>query len=248
METNNVTFPSADGQAELEAVWHLPARRATNGAVIVLHGTSYNKDSEPSTSLCEGAARLGLTALRFDFRYVHNGEREKFNPVTHGLSDLLGAYNFLQSFGKEIKPRRLYLIGKSLGGLVALGMATNPEYAAQVNGVGVLGLVMHNTDGSQWFLPEGLPELKAPLFVAQGSRDPYGSPEELRRFLEKLEVPASAKIIEGGGHSYEYLPSGGKALAPEQAELQSKTNMAQAVNLTLDWLEKLDATRPDLRI
>ncbi|NWJ45301.1 MAG: hypothetical protein HXX08_05420 [Chloroflexi bacterium] len=244
MEQIAVTFPSGSGAVELEGVWHPPTRRATNAAVIVLHGSAYNKDSEPSISLCTGAAELGLTALRFDFRYVKQDSIQKFDELTDGLDDLLGAYNFLQGFGKEIKPKRLYLIGKSVGGVVALHFTLQPEYADKISGLGCLGLILHNTEHTEWYWQDRINNLKSPFLAIQGEHDPYSSPDELDEFCRNLPVPAQYEILKGTGHSYEPVPA---ISNEEEQQAAYQNNMAQAVKLTLNWLEKLEEGRKDLR-
>ena len=239
--SNEISFPSADGTASLSAVWHPPTNRATNGAVIILHGRNYTKDSQPSIGLAEGAAALGLTALRFDFRYVQTGRLADFVPDRDGLDDLIGAHNFLQSFGKEIKPKRLYLLGKSLGGLVGLGLASRPDYADKIKGAGVLGLVLHGENDPEPFLPADLPDLKAHLLVVQGERDPYGSPSEVTDWLQNLTNPTRLEIIPAAGHSYEPLdPTPSKDIIQDQ-------NVEKVVKLSLEWLERQDADRENLR-
>ena len=149
LQPHPVTFASGDGTAELHGLWHLPAQRATNGALLVLHGSSYTKEAELNQWLAEGAAQLGLTALRFDFRYVRHNQKSQADLATE-LDDLVGAYNFLQSFGKEIKPKRLYLVGEFLGAMVATKAASGPLGEA-VKGVAALGLPLHTADGKNWF-------------------------------------------------------------------------------------------------
>ena len=39
------------------------------------------------------------------------------------------------------------------------------------------------------------------LFV-QGSRDPFGTPEELRAVLSGLDVAADLRVVEDGDHSF----------------------------------------------
>ena len=234
---NAVTFLSADGQAVLEGIWHPPTGRATNGALIVLPGKGSNKESELSVRLCQGAAALGLTALRFDFRYVQAGD--EFESPREGLSDLLGAYNFLQSFGKEIKPKRLYLIGQSLGGRVALDLAMQLAYAPQITGVGVLGLALHSQDRQQHFVEAEWSGLQARLLVVQGDHDPYADPAEVRTLLAGLAGPTELEIIENASHSYD--PVG------PTISMTADQNLEKVVKLSLAWLERQEADRPNLR-
>ena len=238
---NDISFSSADGQAQLAGVWHPPTSRATNAAAIILHGRSYTKDMPPSIGLAEGAAALGLTALRFDFRYVQTGRLDAFEPARDGLDDLIGAYQFLQSFGKEIKPKRLYLFGKSLGGMVALRMASQPDYAGKIRGVGVLGLVLHGENDPTPLLTANLSGLKANLLVVQGENDPYGNPSEVAAVLGRLATPTDLKIILAAGHSYQPTnPTPSKSISQDQ-------NVEKVVKLSLEWLERQDADRENLR-
>jgi predicted alpha/beta-hydrolase family hydrolase len=234
-----VTFPSGSGDTTLEGIWHLPAQKATNAALIVLHGSNYNKESEPSAGICRGAALHGFTALRFDFRYVQSGDRAGFDDGVQGLDDLIGAFNFFQNFGREMKPTRIYLVGKSLGGVVALRLATTPSYADRINGVAVLGMLLRTPDRQQYFWKSNLSDLKSPLLLVQGEHDPYGSPPELQEFLQKVPVSSTLEIIKEAGHSYRPEPDD-----PETAE----QNMRRVIDLTVGWLEQTDRDRPNFRI
>jgi predicted alpha/beta-hydrolase family hydrolase len=46
------------------------------------------------------------------------------------------------------------------------------------------------------------------LFV-QGSRDPFGAPDELRPVLKELKAPAGLYVVEGGDHSFKVLKRAG---------------------------------------
>jgi predicted alpha/beta-hydrolase family hydrolase len=239
-----LTFPSGTGEAEIQAVWHPPTSRATNGAVIVLPGGGYTKDHWLNVDLCVGAAALGLTAVRLDFRYKTTGDRANFNPQIQGLDDVVGAYNFLQNFGREIKPKRLYLIGKSLGGVAALSFALSANYSYAVSGLGILGMVLHGAESSDRYWPEGLSDLKSRLLIVQGQHDQYASPDELQEFCNNLPIPSQIEIIKETGHSYEPIPPLDDAQALAESQRQ---NVGRVVQITLDWLEKQDSIREELR-
>jgi len=48
------------------------------------------------------------------------------------------------------------------------------------------------------------------LFV-QGSRDTFGTPDELRPIIKKLKPPATLYVVEGGDHSFKVPKSLGIA-------------------------------------
>jgi uncharacterized protein len=249
METNAVTFLSGDGQTELEGVWHLPTAEATNGALIVLHGSNYTKEDLLSVEMCKRAAEIGLTALRFDFRFVRQGGLDKFNPYKEGLEDLIGAYNFIQSFGREMKPRRIYLAGKSLGGLVALSMAQSPAYRDKIRGVMVFGLAAHLPGKRKSLLPPDMENMGSNLIVIQGENDPYGTLDEVANYC--LKSPFSSNIVtsQGAGHGFEPVNRPGEPpLDPAEANWRQQENIYSAIGQAMDWLEEEDADRDNFRI
>lgn len=249
METNPVAFLAGDGQTELQGIWHLPTTEATNGALIVLHGSNYTKESLLSVEMCRRAAEIGLTALRFDFRFVQQGGSENFNPYKEGLEDLIGAYNFLQSFGREMKPRRIYLAGKSFGGLVALAMAQSPEYRDKIRGVVVLGLAAHLPGKQKSLLPPNMENMGSNLLVLQGQFDSYGTQDEVRNYC--LKSPFSSKIItiQGAGHGFEPVNRPGEpALEPAEAKWRQEDDTYTAIAEAMDWLEEEDSDRDNFRI
>ena len=250
METNEVTFLSGDGQTELHGVWHLPTVQATNGAIIVLHGSSNTKDSPLSVEMCRKAAEIGLTALRFDFRYVRKGGPAGFNPYKEGIEDLIGAYNFIQSFGREMKPKRIYLAGKSLGGLVALTLAQKKEYRDKIRGVIVFGFALHEPGQTKTLLPP--PGLSAPdceVLVIQGELDPFGNLDEISEYFLEAALPVDIFSIEGVGHGYEPVEwPGQQALEPGDRDKAHQENIETALTQAIDWLKEADSDRDNFRI
>ncbi len=237
MEANPVTFLANDGASRLEGIWHLPVRRATNGAVIVLHDLNDNQAEPLYAELCQAAARLGLSALRFNFRFVQSGSPADFHPLRQGVEDLEGAYNFFLSFGKEMKPKRYYLIGKGAGGLAALALATKPAFSATISGVAVLGLSLPVLAQLCSGNSLDITALQAPLLVIQPLADPAGSLAEVRVSCSRLAVACQLEVLDGSSEAAG-LNSTGLPLAK---------NPARAVELTINWLGQQDAHREDLR-
>jgi len=196
--------------------------------------------------LCEGAAALGLTALRLRFRYSEAAASE---DGSQELDDLVGAYNFLQSFGKEIKPKRYYVIGKSLGGHRAL-LATSQSgpLAGVIMGVAALGLPLHHRKYREFEDTAYLQNLTCPVLIVNGEYDQLAPTQELSLLLANLPVPARLEIIEKAEHNFDYVP--GEAETPLTAEEETArhaANLQQVVEITLAWLEEQDKIRENLR-
>lgn len=249
METNEVTFLSGDGRTTLQGVWHLPTAEATNGAIIVLHGSNNTKESPLSVEMCQRAAEIGLTALRFDFRFVPDGDPARFNPYQEGLEDLIGAYNFIASFGKEMKPKRIYLAGKSLGGLVALAMAQNAQYRDKIRGVIVFGLALHPPGQTKSLIPPDMQEPDCNVLIVQGDRDPFGTLDEVGDYCIEASISSMIVTIRGAGHSFEPVSLPGEPpLEPDEAKEQHQENIYEALIEAMDWLEEEDSDRDNFRI
>ena len=50
-----------------------------------------------------------------------------------------------------------------------------------------------------------LSDIKVPMLFIQGSRDTFGTPDELRPIIKKLKAPADLYVVEGGDHSFKVL-------------------------------------------
>ena len=244
MEANEVTFPSGDGKAELSGIWHLPTRKATNGALIAMHGLNLDKEHSPLPEISRGAADLGLTVLRFNFRYVNN--RKAGSHPDFGMDDLRGAYNFLLSFGKEIRPKRIYLLGYSRGARVAMLATGQKGYLpGPVAGIATLMMALHDLSGSEWVKYPALETLTMPKLFVGGEYDPYASGEELTGFVKNLPEPVEMQILNNSGHVFE--PQGLSDLTEEESATLKAANLQKATELVLTWLEKQDKVRIDLR-
>ncbi len=247
METNQISFLSGDGRAELEGLWHLPSRRATNGALIVLHGLNLDLEHPPLPEISRGAAELGLTVIRFNFRYVR--DRQAGSHPDFGMDDLRGAYNFLLSFGREIQPKRVYLAGYSRGARVALLAAGRAGFLpGPVAGIATMMTALHDTTRSTWIEYPGSETLTMPKLFVGGEYDPYSSGPELADFVATLPGPNQLHILEGSGHTFEPHPAEGHP-NPTEAETaaQKAANLRNATDIVLAWLEEQDSIRENLR-
>jgi predicted alpha/beta-hydrolase family hydrolase len=53
------------------------------------------------------------------------------------------------------------------------------------------------------------------MLIVQGSRDAFGTPDELRPFLDQITAPVDLRVVEGGDHAYK-VPK--KMMPPEAVE------------------------------
>jgi uncharacterized protein len=100
----------------------------------------------------------------------------------------------------------LVIGGKSLGGRIASQIAAA---GADVAGLVFLGYPLHPPGRADQLRAQHLPAIKVPMLFVQGSRDPFGTPDELRLIIKKLKAPAYLYVVETGDHSFKVLKRAG---------------------------------------
>ncbi len=154
-------------------------------ALVLTHGAGSNSKS--------GA---GFTVLRCDLPYRQS---RPFGPPRPGDAerDRAALKNAVVAVRKLV-PRRIFLGGQSYGGRQATMLcADEPEL---VNGLLLLSYPLHAPSRPDRPRIQHLPSLKVPALFVHGTRDPFGSIEEMQSAL-KL-IPAKTKLlpVNNAGH------------------------------------------------
>jgi len=90
--------------------------------------------------------------------------------------------------------------GKSMGGRIASQVAASG--VGDLAGLVFLGYPLHPPGRPDRLRAKHLPDIKAPMLFVQGSRDTFGTPDELRPIIAPLEPPADLYVVEDGDHSF----------------------------------------------
>jgi predicted alpha/beta-hydrolase family hydrolase len=161
--------------------------------VALAHGAGAPMDSPFMVAIAQGLAAEGLRVARFEFPYMHARHFGR-QPPPDRMPVLQACYrSVIAELGGA---QNLVLSGKSLGGRVASMLADD---------VGALGLVCLGYP----FHPPGKPAqlrtahlgtLRTPTLIVQGSRDPFGTREEVVSY--PLSTSVRMHFIEDGDHSF----------------------------------------------
>jgi len=118
-------------------------------------------------------------------------------------------------------PSEIVIGGKSLGGRIASRIAD----AAGVAGLVALGYPFHPPDAPQRLRTAHLLTLRTPALIVQGTRDPFGTREEVGSY----GLPRSIRLawLEDGDHSFEPRVRSGRTL--EQNLEESVREVAEFV-------------------
>jgi len=174
-----------------------------NVTLLLGHGAGADQTSAFMVSFAKGIAARGIDTVTFNFLYTEQGRRA---PDTSGKLEACYRAAIAAVRGlRKLKANRLLIGGKSLGGRIASQVA-----AAGVDdlaGLVFLGYPLHAPGKADQSRAAHLPQIHAPMLFVQGTRDPFGSPDELRSVIKKLKLRATIYEVAGGDHSFTVLKS-----------------------------------------
>lgn len=181
------------------------SRAAANGCVVLAHGAGAPMDSPFMEAFGKGIAARGLRAARFEFPYMaerrSTGKKRPPNPMKLLLA------TWRDAIGQVGGP--VVIGGKSMGGRVASMIAGELEAeGAPVAGVVCLGYPFHPPGRPDKMRVDHLMDLKTPTLILQGTRDPFGTREEVPDF----GLPKRIKIgwLEDGDHGFKPRKASGR--------------------------------------
>lgn len=193
------------GPIDAVSALEYPAEGTRVGATLIVgHGAGAPQSSRWMVQTARGLAARGIDAVTFNFPYTEKGKSVPDKaPVLEATFTAV-----IQTIRARpvLKANRLFIGGKSMGGRMASHVAAAWNDPAGPGGA-LAGLVffgypLHPPGKPQQLRVEHLPRIAVPILCIQGSRDAFGTPDELRPILDGLSVDATLSVIEGGDHSF----------------------------------------------
>src|SRR3954468_2009886 len=185
----------------------LPKNRA--GVTIILgHGAGADQMSGFMRMAAEGLAARSLDAMTFNFLY-----KEQKRGAPDPKAKLEACYRAVIDAArkqKKLKDNKLVIGGKSMGGRIASQIAA--ENAEGIDGLVYLGYPLHPPGRLDKMRDEHLPQMKAPMLFVQGSRDAFGTEDEIKAIIKKHRLAAELYVVTSGDHSFK-AP---KSVKPQQ--------------------------------
>lgn len=172
------------------AAWERPS--GPPKAVIVLaHGAGGDLDDALLRGVGKRLAEEGLAALRFNFPYREAGRRA---PGSQTQSE--DCYRAVAARANE-EGVPVYCGGKSYGGRMATHIAAQ---GFDMSGLVLLSYPLHPPGRPDNLRDSHLRDIRNPILVVQGTRDPFATPELLKRTVDSLD-DATLVAVDGGDHS-----------------------------------------------
>ncbi|MGA7381196.1 MAG: alpha/beta fold hydrolase [Terriglobales bacterium] len=166
-----------------------------NGFVLT-HGAGSNSRAPLLVALAETFASAGFAVLRCDLPYR---QARPYGPPRPGdaVRDRQGLMNAV-SVLKKLTPGRAFLGGHSYGGRQASMLcAEQPEL---VNGLLLCSYPLHPPGKPDRLRTQHLPDLRIPVLFVHGTKDPFGTIEELEAARKLIPGKTALLRVEGAGH------------------------------------------------
>jgi hypothetical protein len=177
---------------------HRPAKPSGH-ALVLTHGAGADRDWPLLVALAHSLADAGITVLRCDLPFRQ--QRRSGPPRGDGAEDragLMRAVHVIRAAGMS----RVFLGGQSYGGRQAsMLLADEPGLA---DGLLLLSYPLHAPARPDQLRTKHLPNIHVPALFVSGSKDPFGSPEEMKSAIRLIPAHTSFQLVEGGGHDLGY--------------------------------------------
>jgi hypothetical protein len=208
MEEHWIEFRSkASGEpVKLHALWH-PHERADAPVALYLHGA--RRTVEGSAFRIRHLHDLGFAVLAIDYRGFGKSTAELASEEL-AYEDARAAWDWL---AQRHAGRERYIVGHSLGGAIAVNLASEVDDARGLIVEGSFPSIPAVFRTLKWgWLPitplitqrfdagERIARVRAPLIVVHGSEDRLIVPELGRALYEKAPEPKRFVLVEGGSH------------------------------------------------
>jgi predicted alpha/beta-hydrolase family hydrolase len=222
----------------VSALLYIAPKKIRLGVTLILgHGAGASQLSGFMRLFANGLAERGVDVVTFNFIYMEQGRhvpdpKPKLEACYVAVIDAAGKH-------KKLKGNRIAVGGKSMGGRIGSQVAALNDQeladvgasastaASELAGVVLLGYPLHPPGRPDKLRDAHLKDIRAPILFVQGSRDAFGTRDELQAAIKKHRLNATLYVVEGGDHSLK---------VPKSLGLPQDEVYAAAMDRISDWL------------
>ncbi|HTZ98505.1 MAG TPA: alpha/beta fold hydrolase [Terriglobales bacterium] len=188
---------------------HRPQGAVRDGLVLT-HGAGGNSRGPLLIALAESLSSAGFAVLRCDLPFR---QARSFGPPRPGdaARDREGLKNAVGAM-RKLANGRTFLGGQSYGGRQASMLcAEDPEL---VNGLLLLSYPLHAPGKPDQLRTQHLPNIQVPALFVHGTRDPFGSIDEMESAIKLIPAKTKLFAVEGVGHDLGFKGKARNAALP----------------------------------
>ena len=194
--------------------------------LVLAHGAGTPMDAPFLDTVARELAARGVRVARFEFPYMAKRREEGRRGPLDRRPVLLAAWR--EAVLKLGGGSRLVIGGKSLGGRMASLLADELE----ARGLVCLGYPFHPPKEPERLRTAHLEEIRTPTLIVQGTRDVYGTPEDVAGY--RLSPAIRVVWVEDGDHDLRARARSGRSQAG---------NLGEAIDAVARFLAELPPRR-----
>jgi uncharacterized protein len=168
----------------------------SGAGILLTHGAGGNCNAKLLVAVASGFAQAGFVAIRCDLAFRR---RRAFGPPSPHLAalDRASLRDALDELGKTVHGP-CFLGGHSYGGRQASMLAAeNPELA---KGLLLLSYPLHPPKKPNQLRNGHFADWRTPALFVHGTKDPFGTPEEMEQALRSIPARTQLVTVDGAGH------------------------------------------------
>ena len=191
--------------------------------LVLAHGAGAGSAHPWMNKVAAGLAEHGVQVVLFDFAYIAAGR-----SVPDRAPMLEATWREVWKGVMSLATGPVFAGGKSMGGRIASMVAAHPPAAGfdpPPAGLIFFGYPLHPPAKPQQRRDAHLPSIRVPMLFLHGTRDPFGSPEEMESLVASLKQ-ATLRLCDHGDHSL---------VAPTKLDPKGEL-LGSALDLAAEWM------------
>jgi uncharacterized protein len=188
------SFSNSAVNPPLQGFLHRASSPSGDGLVLT-HGAGGNAQMALLATLAEAFAGAGFTVLRCNLPFRQN---RPFGPPrpADAARDREGLKSAVTAM-RELAKSRVFLGGQSYGGRQASMLLAEEPIA---EGLILLSYPLHPPGKPDQLRTQHLPKLHVPTLFVEGTRDPFGTIQEIEAARKLISAKTKLLTVEGAGH------------------------------------------------
>lgn len=216
MNDSGAAFADDSLNPAVRGFLHSPAT-ANGDALILTHGAGSDCTAPLLVAIAETFAGHGCTVLRCDLAFRQ--ERRTGPPFPGNADRDRAGLRHAVALLRKRTSGRIFLGGHSYGGRQATMLcAAEPDL---VFGLLLLSYPLHPPRKPEQFRIQHLPNLRTPSLFVHGTRDPFGSIDEMEKALKLIPDKHELLKVEGAGHDLGFKGKTERKELPEKIVLRT---------------------------
>lgn len=173
---------------------HQPAK--VKASMLLSHGAGGDSQAPLMVAVAKAFCEAGYCVLRWDLPFRQS--RTRGAPGGSGERDREGIRQAARELRQLATDVPLYLAGQSYGGRQSsMVSAEDPGVA---DGLLLLSYPLHPPGKPGQLRTEHFGSLRVPALFVHGTRDPFGTVDELREAIKLIPAAARLQVVGGAGH------------------------------------------------